>query len=83
MRKKLIAVFAFVGVCVSPALAEDSYENCKAFSAANGLDPAPCTCIAENVGDDADLLAEQAALETMEDFAGASAELRDAINACL
>ena len=82
--KKLVASLIVLGFGLSPAFASsDSYDYCTAFADANGLDPAPCTCIAENIGDDADLLAEQAALQTQDDIGAASPELQEAINACV
>ena len=82
--KRILIGAVILGFGLSPAFASDeSYDHCTAFADANGLDPAPCSCIAENIGDDADLLAEQAALKTEEDIGNASAELQDAINACV
>lgn len=82
--KKIVLGAVLLGFGLSPAFASnESYDHCMAFADANGLDPEPCSCIAENIGNDADLLAEQAGLETEADIGEASVELQEAINSCV
>lgn len=85
MKKLTAASIAFAAFAAASALAgdSDSKEACLAFSERNGVDPGPCECIADAVSADADLKAEQLALETMEDYEAASSALRAAIEPCV
>lgn len=83
MKKILIAGAAFAALGFGAAMAQDSEAACKKFAADNGISDEPCSCIAEAVSDDADLLAEQLSLVTMDDYENASAELHAAIDPCI
>lgn len=83
MKKFLIAGAMVAALGCGAAMAGDSEAACEKFAADNGVSADPCSCIAEAVGGDADLLAEQEALVTMEDYENASAELHAAIDSCV
>lgn len=85
MKKLTAASIALAAFAAASALAgdSDSKEACLAFAERNGVDPGPCECIADAVSADADLKAEQLALETMEDYEAASSALRAAIGPCV
>ena len=83
MKKFLIAGAMVAAFGMSAAMAGDPQASCERFAADNGISADPCSCIAESVDGDADLMAEQDALVTMEDYENASAELHDAIDHCI
>jgi len=83
MKKFLIAGVAVAGLFAGSAIAGDSQTACEEFADRNGVSPEPCVCIAEAVADDPDLMAEQIALVTMEDWQNASAELHAALDPCI
>ena len=82
MKKILIAAVMSASLS-GVAFAGDSQSACEEFAGNNGISAEPCACIAEAVADDADLMAEQLALVTMEDYENSSAELRAAIDPCV
>lgn len=83
MKKFLIVGAAIAVLGGGAAMASESEAACQEFAANNGISDEPCACIASSVGDDADLLAEQLTLVTMEDYENASAELHAAIDHCV
>lgn len=85
MKKLMAASIAFAAFAAASALAgdADSKEACLAFAERNGVDPGPCECIADAVSADAELKAEQLALETLEDYEAATPALRAAIEPCV
>ena len=85
MKKVLFTAAALFGLGLSAASAgdEDSLEACKQFAANNGVSAEPCSCIADAVSGDADLKAEQLALQTMDDYENASDELHAALDSCI
>lgn len=83
--KKAFLLMAAIMFAAAPANAsyDQALAQCKAFADANKISEDPCVCIAKAIGDDPDLLKEQAGLKTLEDFQNASKALRDAINPCV
>ena len=83
MKKYLVLGAMMAGLGCGGAFAGDSQAACEEFAATNGVDAAPCACIADAVAGDADLQAEQLAVVTMEDYENASHELHAAIDPCI
>jgi len=82
--KKLVTAGALIaGLFAGSAIAGDSLTACQEFADTNGVSPEPCECIAEAVADNPELMAEQIALVTMEDWENASSELHAALDPCI
>lgn len=83
--KHLVLLLAAAVLAIAPVRAsyDQALAQCQKFAADNKTSPDPCVCIAKAIGDNADLLKEQAEVKTLDDFQAASDAFHAAVNPCL
>jgi hypothetical protein len=81
--KSYIAAFAALGfVSVTPAVANDTADNCRAYVAQNGGDASGCDCLGRAAASNPSLASALAAIRTPADLEAADASTKGAIQAC-
>jgi len=85
MKRLLAATALFVALAAPNSMANPQLQSwCEGFAAANGVPPAPCTCIVNAIGTNADLSAEMMTFRTIAEYHdNGSAALQALVDPCV
>lgn len=81
MKRFLVAAL-FVAGLITPASANDTADQCRAYVAQNGGDDSGCECLGAAADADALLAASISKIETPADLEATDQATKDAIAAC-
>ena len=79
---RAISLGFVVAVIAAPAFANQTEDNCKAYSAKNNTDPSGCACLGAEAAKDSALADALAKINTPEDVQAADDATKQAIAQC-